>query len=122
MDNEQKYNAFRVAVASTDGYEIDTHFGRATEFYVYQHFIDEWIFIEKRTVKPVCNSGKHSIDAMHQNVEHFADCKYVAASKIGQGAMTALQSKGITAMSLPRDVNEALQKIYSYNEIQNLFN
>jgi predicted Fe-Mo cluster-binding NifX family protein len=46
----------------------------------------------------------------------------VAASKIGQGAMTALQSKGITAMSLPGDVNEALQKIYSYNEIQNLFN
>ena len=120
MDSEQKYNAFRVALASTDGYTVDTHFGRADEFYIYQCFVDEWIFIEKRSVKPACQNGKHSIEEMQKNAEVFADCKYVAASKIGMGAVSALRSQGIIPISLPGDVNDILEKIYSYNEVQKL--
>ena len=120
MDNSQKYNAFRVALASTDGYTVDTHFGRAEDFYIYQCFIDEWIFIEKRTVKPACQNGKHSIEEMQKNASLFADCKYVVASKIGMGAISALQSQGIIPMALPGDVNDALEKIFSYNEVQKL--
>ena len=119
--NNQDYNAFRVALASTDGYEVNTHFGRAETFYIYQFFIDEWIFIEKRAVKPACQNGKHSIEEMQKNAALFADCKYVVASKIGAGALSALQSQGIIPMNLPGDVNDALEKIFSYNEVQKLF-
>jgi predicted Fe-Mo cluster-binding NifX family protein len=42
------------------------------------------------------------------------------ASKIGTGAMSALQQKNIQAMALPGDINEALNKVFTYNEIQNL--
>ena len=111
---------FRVAVASTDGYTVDTHFGRAYDFYIYQYLVDEWIFVEKRTVNPVCQDGQHSVAAMQKNISQFADCQYVVASKIGTGAMSALQSQGIVPMSLPMDINDALEKIYTYNEIQKM--
>ena len=111
---------FRVAVASTDGYTVDTHFGRAYDFYIYQYLVDEWIFVEKRTVSPVCQDGQHSVAAMQKNVSQFADCQYVVASKIGTGAMSALQSQSIVPMALPMDINDALEKIYTYNEIQKL--
>ena len=111
---------FRVAVASTDGYTVDTHFGRAYDFYIYQYLVDEWIFVEKRTVNPVCQDGQHSVAAMQKNISQFADCQYVVASKIGTGAMSALQSQDIVPMSLPMDINDALEKIYTYNEIQKL--
>ena len=123
MDNQKKYNAFRVAAASTDGgYTIDTHFGRATEFYIYQFFEDEWVYVEKRTVDPVCQNGSHSRDAMQKTVDLFSDCQYVAASRIGAGANALLTQKGIVAMAMPGDLIEALNKIHTYNEIQNLFN
>ena len=117
MDNK---TIFRVAVASTDGYTVDTHFGRAYDFYIYQYLVDEWIFVEKRAVNPVCQGGQHSVAAMQKNVEQFKDCQYVVASKIGTGAMTALQSQAIVAMALPIDINEALEKIYTYHEVQKL--
>ena len=111
---------FRVAVASTDGYTVDTHFGRAYDFYIYQYLVDEWIFVEKRTVTPVCQDGQHSVAAMQKNVEQFKDCQYVVASKIGTGAMSVLQSQGIVAMALPMDINDALEKVYTYHEVQKL--
>lgn len=112
---------FRVAVASTDGYTVDTHFGRACDFYIYQYLVDEWIFVEKRAVNPVCQDGQHSVAAMQKNVTQFKDCQYIVASKIGTGAMSTIQSQGITAMALPMDINDALEKVYTYHEIQNLF-
>ena len=117
MDNR---TIFRVAVASTDGYTVDTHFGRAYDFYIYQYLVDEWIFVEKRTVPPVCQDGQHSVAAMQKNVEQFKDCQYVVASKIGTGAMSVLQSQGIVAMALPMDINDALEKVYTYHEVQKL--
>ncbi|MCR5453401.1 MAG: hypothetical protein K6F33_00240 [Bacteroidales bacterium] len=120
MDNNQNSNTFRVAIASTDGYICDTHFGRADSFYIYQFLVDEWIYVEKREVMPVCQNGQHIINDMSQRVEEFADCKYIVAARIGQGAIAAIQSAGIIAMNLPGEINDILQKIFSYNEIQRL--
>jgi predicted Fe-Mo cluster-binding NifX family protein len=58
---------------------------------------------------------------MEKRIEVFQDCQYVIASRIGIGAVTLMSQKGIVAMALPGDIFEALDKIYSYNEIQNLF-
>ncbi|MBO4397074.1 MAG: hypothetical protein J5805_00915 [Bacteroidaceae bacterium] len=122
MDKKQKYNAFRVAVASTDdGYTVNVHFGRATDFHIYQFFEGEWIYVEKRSVKPVCQGGGHSPIEMEKTIELLLDCQYVTASRIGIGAASLMSQKGIIAMALPGDIMEALDKIYSYNEIQNLF-
>ena len=121
MDKNES-STFRVALASSDGgYTVDTHFGRAREFFVYQYFDGEWVFVEKRTLEPVCRNGVHSSDEMLSSVAAFSDCQYVIASRIGMGASSAMAQMGIVAMALPGDLMEALDKIYSYHEIQNLF-
>lgn len=121
MADYQKHSIFRIAFASSDGYVVDEHFGRASAFYIYQFFEDEYTFIEKRTVNPVCIGGSHSDAKMQQTVSQLTDCKYVVALRIGMGASAAMQQKGITPMALPGEITDALDKIYSYNEIQNLF-
>ncbi len=118
---DKNYNVFKIAFASTDGYVIDTHFGRARDFYIYQFFSDESVFVEKRSVSPVCLGGSHLNDDMQKNIDQFLDCKYIVASRIGAGASSIMQSKGIIPMALPGEITDALDKIYNYNEIQSLF-
>ena len=67
MDRNQEYDTFRVAFASSDGYVVDTHFGRATSFYIYQYFEGEYVFVEERKVTPVCLGGEHSTEKMKEN-------------------------------------------------------
>ena len=46
-------NLYKVAVASTDGKNIDVHYGKADKFFIYQ--IDDeagFDFIEVRNTKP----------------------------------------------------------------------
>jgi predicted Fe-Mo cluster-binding NifX family protein len=121
MDSNQQYDAFRVAFASSDGYVVDTHFGRATSFYIYQYFEGEYVFVEERNVTPVCLGGSHSTEKMKENVAQFSDCQYIVALRIGMGAMAIIQDKGITPMALPGDITDAMEKLRQYNEIQNLF-
>ena len=120
MDKKQ-YTTFRVAFASSDGYVVDTHFGRATTFYIYQFLEDEYIFVEKRFVSSVCQGGVHSSAKMKENVSLFSDCQYIVALRIGMGAMAIIQDNGIVPMALPGEITDAMEKVYSYNELQNLF-
>ncbi|MCQ2251257.1 MAG: hypothetical protein MJZ66_09135 [Bacteroidales bacterium] len=112
---------YRVAIASSNGDDVDMHFGRADDFYIYQYLVDEWIFVEKRSLNPVCRGGYHLESQMTDNVERLTDCQYVVASRIGAGAIAQLQAKNIIPMALPGDIQDALDKIYSYHEIKRLF-
>ena len=93
---------YRVAVASTDGESVNTHYGKSEIFYIYIVDDDEgYDLVEKRQVTPVCQDGFHNKAAMETHVQQFTDCKYVIASRIGNGAIQSLTAAGITAMELP---------------------
>ena len=121
MDRNQEYDTFRVAFASSDGYVVDTHFGRATSFYIYQYFEGEYVFVEERKVTPVCLGGEHSTEKIIVVVSLSSDCQYSVALLIGIGAMAIIQDSGITPMALPGDITDAMEKLRQYDEIQNLF-
>ena len=113
---------YRVVVASTDGETVNTHYGKAENFYIYIVDDDEgYDILEKRSVTPVCMDGSHNKITMENHVLQFKDCKYVIASKIGSGAIQALTSIGITAMELPGSIDDAILKVWKYNRIQGLF-
>ena len=49
---------YRVAVASTDGETVNTHYGKSEIFYIY--YVDDsegYDLVEKRKVNPVCMAG-----------------------------------------------------------------
>lgn len=114
---------YRVAIASTDGESVNTHFGKSEIFYVFIVDDDEgYDLLEKRRVKPVCQEGFHDKAEMSIHVQQFTDCKYVIASRIGSTAIQNLTAAGITAMELPGSIDDAILKVWKYNQIQGLFN
>lgn len=117
--NSSKY---KVAVASTDGETVNQHYGRAEVFYIYDVDDNEgYDLTEKRTVSPVCMGGSHLKNEMEESVRRFLDCKYIAASRIGDGALSVMGGNGITGMELPGSIDDAILKIWKYNRTQRLF-
>ena len=120
-DSNPSFNSFKVALASSDGINVDTHYGRAQKFFIYTVSEEDYDFVEERRVQPVCMEGFHDRAKMEESVALFTDCLYVVASRIGQGAASSLAARGINCMEIPGTIDDALLKIWKYNSIQNLF-
>jgi nitrogen fixation protein NifX len=115
--------SYRIAVASTDGKVVNQHFGKAEEFYIVEVEEDEtYKSIEIRKVPPVCTGANHDDNAMQRNVEFLSDCRYVLVSRIGQGAENALDRHGITAYIIPGLIEESVNKLTSYVQVDKLIN
>ncbi len=112
----------RIAAASSDGIVVNSHFGRAERFYIVD--IEEngqAKVVEERTFAPVCEAGSHDDARMAETVDRLADCDYVLVSKIGPGAVGALERRGIGAYELPGMIDESVNKMAAYAAVQNLF-
>jgi nitrogen fixation protein NifX len=118
--NEKKCK-YKIAVASSDGIVVNQHFGRADQFFIFGlNMENETDLVEKRRVIPICDGGNHEDDNLNHAVNSFKDCKYVLVSRIGQGAAFALERAGVIPMELPGLIEESLQKLLVYEELQNL--
>ena len=93
-------NSYKIAVASSDGIVVNQHFGRADKFLIFK----------------IENDGK-----LIENLQKIKDCKYLLVSKIGKGASIQAEQLGITPMELPDMIEESIQKVISFEQIQNLF-
>lgn len=112
---------FKVAVASSDGIVVNQHFGRAEIFRIYDIEQDNTThFKEIRNFLPLCQSGTHDDSKMEERIQCLTDCKYVLVSKIGPAAINALEQYGISPMELPGMIEESLQRLVAYDEVQNL--
>ena len=119
---ENTNSKYRVAVASTDGETVNIHYGKSKIFYIY--YVDDeegYDLVEKRNVSPVCQDGFHNKNEIQNHVQQFSDCKYVIASRIGDGALQSITAAGIIGMELPGSIDDAILKVWKYNRIQNLF-
>ena len=121
-DKASKNSVYKVAIASTDGETVNLHYGKATKFYIYS--IDDEVgydLVEERQVEPVCQEGSHVISKMEESVLRFTDCRYIVVSRLGTAASAALSAAGITAMELPGTIDDAILRVWKYNQIQGLF-
>ncbi len=118
---DKAFIKYKVAVATSDGIVVNQHFGRADKFRIYNINQDNTIvFEEERTVTPVCQAGVHDDLKMKENVSYLADCKYVLVSRIGQGAINALEQAGINPMEMSGIIEESIQRLIAYDEVQAL--
>ena len=95
----------RVAVASTNGDCIDTHFGYAKHFYIYDLAANGATLVEKREVAAYCHGAEncnddstenHSDKTLAASIATIADCQYVSCSRIGMPPWQALEKNSIT--------------------------
>ena len=115
-------NTYQIAVASSDGIVVNQHFGHAVTFYIYH--VKENVLCEGRMVrqmKAVCHTGDHDDNQLRENMKKLQDCKYLLVSRIGYGAAMQAEQLGIIPVELPGGIEESIQKVISYAQVQNLF-
>lgn len=94
----------KVAVASTDGVDINEHFGRAEEFWIYEKNEEgAYQFLERRK-----NNLEESGDHRVATVQLLTDVEVVLVNKIGPGAEKELRREGIIALSISGSIERAL--------------
>lgn len=106
--------AYKVAVASSDGKVINQHFGRATQFLIFDIEGDSFKFSELIETAPFCNNGEHDDYKLALATESLVGCRAVLITQIGNGAIRALESKGIEAFDIKGLIEDALNKIIIY--------
>ena len=98
----------RIAVASSDGKQVNAHFGRAQYFRVYELEQGSWKFREERKNVPPCVGHGHSDDALERAAELIGDCRGVVVEQIGSGAVDALLARRIMPFMMTGTVEQAL--------------
>lgn len=98
----------RIAVASSNGENVDLHFGKASSLYVYEYNEenDEFDFIDHRTVEI-------EMDIKHQNpkiIEAIGDCEVAICEQFGPKAAIYAEDAGLKLVSDEGTVEEVLRK------------
>ncbi|MBM4237248.1 MAG: nitrogenase cofactor biosynthesis protein NifB [Euryarchaeota archaeon] len=108
MEGKTKH---RVAVATSDGEEVDLHFGHAEEFWTYE--VEgrrikerERIRIDAKMDIPVFGGGHRA--KIEKAAEALSGFDIVIASKFGNKAVEVLRSKGLEAVQESGEVGKAI--------------
>jgi len=104
----------QVAVGSSNGSEIDLHYGKSDKFYVYSIDENGYRLNEIRNVEPVCKecgTENHDMAAFANSIGLLADCRFLLVSKIGNFAVNRLEENNIQVFTLSGSVDTALNKM-----------
>lgn len=111
----------KVAFATTDGQNVDEHFGRAGMFAIYEFTDGSFHFVEMRrfsdgmdkTVTETRDRGPQHDNAVQDKVDKLADCKLVYLTEIGGPSAARLVKKGIMPMKVqePVPIETALNQL-----------
>ncbi len=113
-------DTFKVAVASTDGQNVDSHFGHVDRFVIFE--VDAVTGDGKETElrdveKAACGGGACGEgDAFEKIAESLSDVEFVLAAKVGGHASQALSRKQIITLDYVGLIDEALHKVRDYRD------
>ncbi|NMG57701.1 dinitrogenase iron-molybdenum cofactor [Geitlerinema sp. P-1104] len=107
----------RVAVATQGRGLVDTHFGHASQFHIYDVTRSHAEFIEVRDVAPYCHGPENSPGDFSAILETLQDCQAVMISRIGIEPEDRLRDAGIEAVQVYDTIETALFSFYdSYRQ------
>jgi len=123
---------FKIAAASSDGKNIDLHFGRASGFTVLTlSDSGELTGTETRRFEfdPAtvpeppeqrghggCKGAGTANPRIHKAAELLSDCEFLLAESVGAGAERQLAVKGITAFAVSGSITDATDKIIAFKK------
>ncbi|MDR1967056.1 MAG: hypothetical protein LBQ36_10120 [Synergistaceae bacterium] len=107
----------KIAIASSDLNNVDTHFGRCGAFVIAE--VDEehksYRLTEVRDVTapcPSCGRLGEEDDAIERVVEALSDCSFVVVSRIGRWPDSLLYSRGIASVEFTGPIDAAIEKLF----------
>jgi len=111
----------KIAFATSDGINVDEHFGRAGVFAVYEITEDGYRFLEIRkfsegrdkAIVETKGMGEVHEDRVQNKVDKLADCKIVYLTEIGGPSTARLIKKGMMPIKVREivSIQESLQKV-----------
>jgi predicted Fe-Mo cluster-binding NifX family protein len=102
---------YRAAFASSDGKNVDLHFGKCDRFTIAE--IDDagnYHVVEERPTFALCQAGDTE-EAMDTAVNAFFDCSFVVVSRIGRWPYAALYAKEIESIEFRGSIEDAVKKL-----------
>jgi MoaA/NifB/PqqE/SkfB family radical SAM enzyme len=104
----------RVAVASRSGMMVDTHFGHAKDFLVYEVDEHSLRFVERRNTETFCKGNDYCADDEQENrldktIATISDCKAVVCLRIGHAPQAKLKAQGIVVLTNCDSIEEAVR-------------
>lgn len=120
--------SIKVAIATSDGINVDLHFGKASSLEIYEFTDGKFVKTETRVLpqddeNPAqksegCsgNGGGCSCSggALSSKASAILDCKAVVAAKIGPQVVRQLENKAVSAFDIECTVEDALEKLAVY--------
>lgn len=111
----------KVAFATTDGANVDEHFGRSGMFAVYEvneegyRFVEMRRFADGRDVAVEETKGMKEVhdDLVRKKVDSLEDCKIIYMTEIGGPSASRLVKKGIMPVKVKETVTikESLDRL-----------
>ncbi|MDF2987754.1 MAG: Dinitrogenase iron-molybdenum cofactor biosynthesis protein [Eubacterium sp.] len=108
--------AERIAIASSDGSNIDLHFAKAASFYIYEIFAGKYEYIEYRKLDA---ANRHDEIEFERTLKALEDCKAIIVAQIGRGALAFVNSKGIRVFEAPYPIQMVLERFIDKNILNN---
>ena len=115
---------YKIAAASSDGKEIDLHFGQLQSLRIYSVNDKDgsFSFDEERTVNRIPEFSKEKIKTgcscddsfVRQVASSVTDCVYLLVAKIGNRPFRLLQINNVNCVEAPFPIDEAISKLNSY--------
>ncbi len=106
--------SYEIAVASSDGKVVNQHFGKATNFLIFEVEGDNFKYLKLLETQAFCNYGEHDENKLMSAVKALEGSRAVLVSKIGNGAVEALKAKGIDVFDVHDFIEDALKKLIKY--------
>lgn len=115
-EHKANHEKYRFAVASKSGVIVDTHFGHAKEFYIYDYQDGEVRYAEKRTVGQYCSGPDlcgEKENKIEQIITTLKGCNGVIAMRIGLEPKKKLAGRGIVPINTYDRIEDAVKKAAS---------
>jgi nitrogen fixation protein NifX len=111
---------YKVGIASSEGIEVDEHFGRAESFGIFtvDSSTGTYEFLEWRQTAESCGGEGLHDGGLERIAERMRDCAYVLVQRIGGRANAVLAAYGLHVIEASGPVAPALEKLNRYYNLQ----
>lgn len=104
----------KAAIATSNGIDINEHFGHAKFFRVYELTDSGYEYKELRDAVAACqHSLGHDTTRFDKIIELLSDCDALIVQKIGPGAAAYLIEKGVRVFEVNGSIDAVLSKFIS---------
>lgn len=104
-----------IAATTSDGINVDTHFGKAQRFLVYDVGAGEPRLVREVQAPPYCGGAAPGHNLMPDKLatisQALGDCRIVVTAMIGEAPQAELERLGIEVVTLAAPVGEALREV-----------